>query len=127
MNRQTRVPASTVVRMNSASNRMAKWYQNAIIALPPMTPDRICAMPTASVGAPPARDRIEPSPTSAAVWVSMSGVITKPQELMTCAACSGVVPIRLAGLFMAKYSPGSSTQAAISAMIATKLSISMEP
>ena len=28
----TRVPASTVVRMNSASNRMAKWYQNAVSA-----------------------------------------------------------------------------------------------
>ena len=37
-------------------------------------------MPTASVGAPPARDRIVPSPTSVAVWVSMSGVITKPQR-----------------------------------------------
>jgi hypothetical protein len=29
MKRQTRVPASTVVRMNNASNRMAKWYQIA--------------------------------------------------------------------------------------------------
>ena len=29
MKRQTRVPASTVVRMNSASNRIAKWYQIA--------------------------------------------------------------------------------------------------
>lgn len=29
MNRATRVPASTVVRMNSASNMIAKWYQNA--------------------------------------------------------------------------------------------------
>jgi len=84
-------------------------------------------MPTARVGAPPARDSTVDSPTSLAVWVSMSGVITKPQEEMTCAACSGVVPIRLAGLFMAKYRPGSSTHAAISAMIATKLSISMAP
>ena len=56
MKRPTRVPASTVVRMNSASNRMAKWYQNAISALPPNMPDRMCAMPTASVGAPPVRD-----------------------------------------------------------------------
>ena len=30
MNRATRVPASTVVRMNSASNMIAKWYQNAL-------------------------------------------------------------------------------------------------
>ena len=29
MNRPTRVPASITVRMNSASNMMAKWYQNA--------------------------------------------------------------------------------------------------
>src|SRR5881396_1305638 len=28
--RPTRVPESTVVRMNSASNMMAKWYQYAI-------------------------------------------------------------------------------------------------
>ena len=32
MKRATRVPASTAVRMNSASNMIAKWYQNAIIA-----------------------------------------------------------------------------------------------
>ncbi len=30
MNRPTRVPVSIVVRMNSASNMMAKWYQSAI-------------------------------------------------------------------------------------------------
>ena len=27
MNRPTRVPASMIVRMNSASNMIAKWYQ----------------------------------------------------------------------------------------------------
>ena len=32
MNRPTRVPASSVVRMNSASNMIAKWYQSAIAA-----------------------------------------------------------------------------------------------
>src|SRR4051794_17875791 len=53
MNRPARVPASTAVRMNRASNRMAKWYQNAIIALPPIADEKICAMPTASVGAGP--------------------------------------------------------------------------
>jgi hypothetical protein len=31
---------------NSASNRIAKWYQNAIIALPPSALDRICDIPT---------------------------------------------------------------------------------
>ena len=34
MNRPTRVPASTVVKMNNASNMMAKWYQNASSAAP---------------------------------------------------------------------------------------------
>ena len=58
MKRQTRVPASTVVRMNSASNRMAKWYQIPASSLPPRKPDRMLAMPTASVGAPPVRDMI---------------------------------------------------------------------
>jgi len=91
-----------VVRMNRASNRMAKWYQKAIIALPPRKLEKMCAMPTASVGAPPARDRMLCSPTSIAVWVSTSGVIAKPHEEITWAACSGVVPIRAAGLFMAK-------------------------
>ena len=67
MKRPARVPASTAVRMNSASNRMAKWYQNAIIALPPMTWEKMCAMPTASVGAPPAREMMVVSPTSWAV------------------------------------------------------------
>ena len=79
MKRQTRVPASTVVRMNSASNRMAKWYQIPISALPPKTPDRMLAMPTASVGAPPVRESIDSSPTSFATCVNMSGVTRKPQ------------------------------------------------
>src|SRR6185503_20338162 len=35
MNRPTRVPASIVVRMNRASNRMAKWYQMAVKPAPP--------------------------------------------------------------------------------------------
>ena len=52
MNRPTRVPVSSVVRMNSASNMMAKWYQSAISPWP-NAPLRMCAMPTASDGAPP--------------------------------------------------------------------------
>ena len=64
MKRQTRVPASTVVRMNSASNRMAKWYQIPISARPPRKLEKIVAMPTARVGAPPVRDRMLASPTS---------------------------------------------------------------
>ena len=56
MNRPTRVPASSVVRMNSASNMMAKWYQSAIAPPPPSTLEKSCAMPTARLGAPPVRE-----------------------------------------------------------------------
>ena len=48
--------------------------------LPPRKPDRMVAMPTASVGAPPVRDMIVASPTSCAICVSMSGVTVKPHE-----------------------------------------------
>ena len=59
-------------------------------------------MPTASVGAPPARDRMVVSPISLAICVSVSGVMTKPQLEMVAAAWTAVVPIMPAGLFMAK-------------------------
>lgn len=84
-------------------------------------------MPTAKVGAPPAREMMVVSPTSLAVASSTSGVTAKPQDDTTCATCSGVVPIKAAGLFMAKYTPGSMTQAAIMAIEATADSISMPP
>ena len=54
MKRPTRVPASTVVRMNRASNMIAKWYQKARRPSP-VAPEKICDMPMASVGAPPVR------------------------------------------------------------------------
>ncbi len=54
MKRPTLVPASTVVRMNRASNMIAKWYQKAF-SESPVAPEKICDMPTASVGAPPVR------------------------------------------------------------------------
>ena len=60
------------------------------------------AMPTASVGAPPVRDMIVVSPTSLAIWASSFGVTTNPQDEITCAACSAVVPITPAELFIAK-------------------------
>src|SRR6478735_6493383 len=102
MNRQARVPASTAVRMNRASNRIAKWYQKAIIPLPPTAEEMMWAMPTASVGAPPAREMIVCSPTSAAVWVITSGVVAKPSLVTAAAAVSGVVPTSAAGEFMVK-------------------------
>ena len=77
MNRATRVPASMVVRMNSASNMMAKWYQNALSPLPPNT-DSTWAIPKASVGAPPVRDTIDSSPTLAAASLISAGEIGCP-------------------------------------------------
>ena len=59
-------------------------------------------MPTASVGAPPARDRIDVSPMSFAVWLIISGVIVNPHAEMTCAALAAVVPMTAAGAFIAK-------------------------
>ena len=38
-----------------------------------------------------------------------------------------MVPSTVPGMFIAKYSPGSSTQAAASAMIATNDSVSIAP
>ena len=70
MKRATRVPASTVVRMNSASNMIAKWYQNALSPAPPSTSLSTWDMPNASVGAPPVREMIDSSPTSAAAWLN---------------------------------------------------------
>ena len=65
------------------------------------------------------------SPTLRAVSCSNSGVMTKPHWLMAAAAVSGVVPIKAAGLFMAKYTPGSMMEADTKAMTATKDSINM--
>ena len=59
-------------------------------------------MPTAKVGAPPARDRIEVSPTSLASWVSVSRRDGEAPAEMPGAALSAVVPISAGGLFMAK-------------------------
>ena len=84
-------------------------------------------MPTAKVGAPPVRERIDSSPTSCAICVSISGVTTKPQDEIVCAACTAVVPITAAELLSAKYTPGSNTAAATNAITATKDSINIAP
>ena len=65
--------------------------------MPPIACASIFAIPTASVGAPPARDKIEFSPMSTAVWLIISGVIVKPQPEITCAAFAAVVPITADG------------------------------
>lgn len=64
MKRATPVPASMVVRMNSASNITAKWYQKALAAPISGISTKIWAMPKASVGAPPVREMMVVSPTS---------------------------------------------------------------
>src|SRR5256885_15170099 len=74
MKRPTRVPASSTVRIKSASNMMAKWYQMLRRPSPPMVLEKICAMPTASEGAPPARFQSASSPT---LWA---------RSVMVCAA-----------------------------------------
>ncbi|MNZ92251.1 hypothetical protein D3C78_1112710 [compost metagenome] len=102
MKRPARVPASTAVRMNSASKRIAKWYQKAMVFSPGSTWWRMCAIPTARVGAPPARARMVVSPMSLAVWVSTSGVMAKPQLLTVAATAVTSVPTTAGGLFMAK-------------------------
>jgi hypothetical protein len=78
MNLATLVPASTVVRMNNASNMIAKWYQNALSPTPPSTSLSTCDMPMASVGAPPVREMIDSSPTSAAAWLNRFALTSAP-------------------------------------------------
>ena len=70
--RATRVTASTAERMNSASNMIAKWYQNPAMDEPPIHWRMMFAMPTASVGAPPVREITDSSPTSSATASSAS-------------------------------------------------------
>src|SRR5690606_506431 len=130
MNRATRVPASMVVRMNSASNMIAKWYQNDFMLSPPRNWWNTSEMPTASVGAPPVGEMIVCSPTSSAAWEKVSAVAgapARPSELVYSAACSGVPPVSDSGAFMPKYRCWSMMQAVMMAMTATNDSISMPP
>jgi len=64
---------------------------------------------------------------SLATACSASGVMAKPQLLTVWATATTSPPTIAAGLFMAKYTPGSITEAATMAMIATKDSINMPP
>ena len=81
---------------------MAKWYQMLSSRSPPMVLEKICAMPTANEGAPPARFSKVFSPTRRARSVMVCAVKGKPQALIVAAAASGVPPTMLAGLLMAK-------------------------
>ena len=112
--------------MNSASNMIAKWYQNAASPLPKAL-EKIDDMPNARVGAPPVREISVSSSTDCAAAVRSAGLIEKPRVPMNSAAVPGSPPVAPAGEFIAKYRPWSMTDAAIRALIATKDSISMAP
>ena len=86
----------------------------------------MCAIPTASDGAPPVRAYSVVSPTSAASSCICASVTANPHELIFSAA-AGPVPTTPAGLLIAKYTPGWSITAAIIAMTATNDSISIAP
>ena len=84
-------------------------------------------MPTASDGAPPVRASSVVSPTEAASAFICSGVTANPHVRMVSAAASSEPPRVASGALMAKYTPGSSTAAAQSAITATNDSISIPP
>src|ERR1035437_8637816 len=87
----------------------------------------MCAIPSASEGAPPVRENSVCSPTLCASAAISPAVPGKPPLEMVATAASGVAPTIPAGELTAKYTPGCSTHAAIIAMIATKLSSIMLP
>ena len=82
----------------------------------------MCAIPTAKVGAPPARLNIVVSPRSLASFV-ISGSVTGKPAAETFATTSVGVPLAL----IAKYWPGGRTEAAISAISATIISVTIAP
>jgi hypothetical protein len=88
--------------MNRASNMIAKWYQKAFSAFPPITPEKISDIPTASVGAPPVRATSVSSSTEFAADWSWSGLMVKPRSLTALEADWTVSPTTPAGAFIAK-------------------------
>ena len=129
MKRPTRVPASMIVRMNSASNMMAKWYQKLEQRFARRRcRAKICAMPSASEGAPPVRlNRV----CLAHAVRQLRHVVRRspgnPQPDIVATAAAGVAPTMPAGELTAKKTPGSRAQAATIAITATKPSSSIEP
>ena len=92
--------------MKSASNMMAKWYQMPRRLSPPRVLAKICAMPTASDGAPPVRFRSEVSPTDFARLSMVAASTGYPHDVILLAASTEVDPMTPAGELMAKYTPG---------------------
>src|SRR5438874_4349008 len=96
-------------------------------ACPQRQLEKLCAMPTANDGDPPVRLNSVISPTFCASVCIDAAVTGNPQPVIVAAAFSGNAPATPAGLLIAKYVPGSNTQAAIVAMIATIDSQSIAP
>ena len=82
----------------------------------------MCAIPTANVGAPPARLNIVFAPRFCA-RIDMSFSVTGKPAAETFATTSAGAPFML----MAKYSPGWITHAAIIAINATIISVTIAP
>jgi hypothetical protein len=82
----------------------------------------MCAIPTAKVGAPPARLNMVDSPRFVAS-LCISGSVTGNPAAETFATTSAGAPFVL----IAKYSPGCSTHAAIIAVKATIISVTIAP
>jgi len=117
-----------VVRMNSASNMIAKWYHKSS-QRPWVTREKISAMPTARVTAPPVLPTRLGSPTAAARFAIRSAVTGNPSLVIFAAvaatlAATGRSPT---STFMLKYTPGCRVQAAIMAIMATRDSRHMAP
>src|SRR5664280_3056816 len=88
----TLVPASTAVRMNGASNMIAKWYQNA--ARPALNAlEKISEMPKAMVGTPPVREIRVVSWMDFAAATRSPGLIVKPMVRMNSEAAPGWPPV----------------------------------
>src|SRR5262249_41605327 len=88
---------------------------------------KMCAIPSARLGAPPVRENSVVSPTCCANAVISPTVTGNPQFEIVWTAAAGVAPTIPAGEVTAKYTPRWSTHAAIIAIIATKLSSSIDP
>src|SRR5664280_1471120 len=101
MKRPTLVPASTAVRMNRASNMIAKWYQNAARP-PPNALVKTSEIPKARVGAPPVREISVISWTDLAAAARSAGLIVNPRVRMNSEAAPGWPPVEPTGLLMAK-------------------------
>ena len=125
MNRPTRVPASSVVRINNASNMIAKWYHNSITA-GAERPRKDLRHPHRQRRGP-ARPRKQGRLADVGRELLHMRVGNGDLDELTHSAAAGPLPTTPAGLLIAKYTPGWSITAAIIAITATNDSISIAP